>query len=96
MLEVLGTLGTIVLFLWVFATTPQRTSCPPHWWIPEGVRTTGAFVCKRSPVGDDHRDANGILHDDSVQPDGTLDGHVWCEAPSRPVIATDGRTVLCR
>lgn len=96
LLEVVVTLGAIVAFLWVVATSPTRTECPKGWWIPEGVRASGSFTCKRSPVGDDYRDAGGILRDRSVMPEGSLAGHVWCEPPARPVIANDGRTVLCR
>lgn len=95
-MEILGALGSIILIVWACATQPQRITCPRGWWLPEGVRPSGAFTCRPSPIGGEYRDARGILHDQSTQPAGMIVGQVWCEPPSMPVIATDGRTVLCR
>lgn len=100
MMEMIGTLitalGGIACFAWACATTPQTATCPTGWWIPEGVRRTGDFVCRPSPVGDTQRTPAGILVDHSVQPAGELRRHVTCGARAVPIIISDGRTVSCR
>lgn len=88
--------GSAVCFAWVIASHQPREACAIGWWIPEGVRRSGEFVCRPAPRGDTERTKAGILIDHSVQPAGEIHKHVICGGIAVPVIETDGRTVSCR
>jgi hypothetical protein len=99
-IEVISTMVALVssaiCIAWACATYHPREVCPPGWWIPEGVRRTGEFVCRPAPRGVTERDHRGVLVDHSSQPAGELEMHVTCGGTSVPVIDADGRTVSCR
>jgi hypothetical protein len=85
---------TLVVMLGSFVMRPQFARCPDGWH-HDGVRPTGVFSCIRKPVGDDHRDTRGILHDDSLEPRGELWGQLYCTGGSLPVVVDD-RVVWCQ
>lgn len=88
--------SSAICIAWACATYHPREVCPIGWWIPEGVRRTGEFVCRPTPRGATERNKKGILMDRSVQPAGALERHVTCGVGAVPVIEADGRTVSCR
>jgi len=73
-----------------------RGQCPINWH-NDGVRRDGAFECRPRPIGDDHRNARGILVDDSCQPPGRIAGRIHCDISigEHPVVVDD-RAVGCR
>jgi len=72
---------------------PDHAQCPAHWWM-EGVRPTGAFDCRRVPIGDDTWDAKHGERDHSYQPPGVIYGRIYCRAGMRPS-AIDFERVVC-
>lgn len=68
--------------------------CPLNWH-NDGVRRDGVFECFPRPIGDDHRDARGILVDDSFQPPGRVVGRICCDASETPVVVSSS-LVGCR
>jgi hypothetical protein len=92
MIEPLYAFLTAIVLVFAIAVHPQRAQCPPRWHV-EGVRPSGAFVCLRNPIGDDHRNARGILIDDSVQAPGRLEGVIYC-GDGVPIV-DDDRSVRC-
>ena len=93
MTDALTALARIATMLLALVAHPPVTRCPPGFWLSTGVRRDGRFVCTRVPVGDDYRDARGIVHDDSVVPPGIVEGWAWCGI-ARPIVV-DYRTVGC-
>ena len=93
---VLSLAGSAVCFAWVIVMHQPREACDVGWWIPEGVRRSGEFVCRPAPRGDTERTARGVLIDHSIQPAGEIHKHVICGGVAVPVIENYGRTVVCR
>lgn len=73
---------------------PRHATCPDGWWLAKGVQPDGSYVCRPAPIGDDARNARGILVDHSVQPDGELEGRVYCPENAIPTIV-DTRGIDC-
>jgi len=93
MTEILCYLLSALVLCLAFFTRPTHAACPHGWWMPEGVRRTGEFVCRPVPVGDDVRTPRGILVDHSVQPDGHVYLRVYCQPNAIPTIVDT--TVFC-
>lgn len=83
---------SILVMLIAFVMHPHRAKCPRGFWM-NGVRPTGEFQCRRTPVGDDIRMPNGHVVDHSIQPPGVLDGRIFCAGGDPRVI--DDTTVAC-
>lgn len=90
----LGALVSVVLLLWSMALKPDRLTCPPGWYLMDGVRRDGSFSCQRPPIGGDEDVYTG--HDSAVDQPGVLRSRVHCTGGARPVIWHDGRTVGCQ
>lgn len=86
-------LSMAVMLVWL-AMRPQHINCPTRWWVPEGIRRSGDFVCRPPLTGDDARDARGILRDHSKQPPGFIAMRVYCPPNSIPTLIGPG-TGLC-
>lgn len=95
MMDALTTAASLFVLLVAFAVRPRGATCPEHWWLPKGIQPSGHFVCRPTPIGDTVRDKRGIIHDESVQPPGELEGHIYCEPNAIPTIV-DTRAVACR
>ena len=76
-----------MLFL-AMATTPTRAVCPPGWYL-NGVRSSGAYCCVRTPVGDPDWDGTWQRPERSVQPPGELCGRIYCTGGSRPIVVNE-------
>ena len=90
-------ISALVAALWASLARPlpTRASCPPGWWLPEGVSRHGHYTCWRAPVGQDHRDPDGIVRDASVLPKGEIVGNIYCTGGQVPIVV-DYRTVGCQ
>lgn len=66
---------------------PTRCWCP-HGWYVNGVRPSGSFECRRSPMVD----ASSAAEVNDGTPDWILPGTVYCAHP----IVLDERTVGCQ
>lgn len=86
---------SVCLLVFTFVAARDHGRCPNGFWLSTGVRVDGRYACTRLPVGDDYRDARGIVHDDSVVPPGEVDGMVRCTGGARPIVV-DFRTVGCQ
>lgn len=91
----LFTAGSALVLLVASVTHPRSAKCPPGWALLTGIRESGRFACYPPAIGDDYRDARGIVHDDSYQPPGELDGQIYCTGGTRPIVV-DYRTVGCQ
>lgn len=74
------------------AARPHHARCPSGWFLPEGVRADGHFVCRPVPPIRDGTSPRGGYLDLSVQPPGSLYGRVYCRGRA---FTTDGTTVGC-
>ncbi len=92
MADLLCAVASLFVFVVALATHPTRAQCPLGFH-NNGVRPSGAFVCVRNPIGDDHRNARGILVDDSTAPSGVIYGSIYCR-DAVPVV-DDDRSVRC-
>ena len=92
-IETLAALFSVVVLCWSMATHPTQRRCPDGWWLPEGVRRSGAFVCRPSPIGGDDDVLTG--KSTGVQPPGAIRGRVYCTGGSVPIVRYDGLTVGC-
>lgn len=86
-------LGVVCTLCAMFMIKPQHASCPPGWWLPEGIRRSGVYVCRPTPIGDTVRVGKAIV-DQSVQPTGYVVGQIFCEPNAIPTIV-DTRSVAC-
>ena len=93
-MDALYAVASIVLIMVGLVIRPPHATCPPRWWIPEGMRTNGEFVCRPPLTGTDERTARGILVDHSTQPPGGIELHVYCPPNSIPTLIGPG-TGLC-
>lgn len=84
-----------VVILVCVAREPAQATCPPGWWLPEGVRPhSGLYVCKpKAPVCDGTGPRGGYF-DCSEQPPGWLVGRVYCPVGKRAV-TVDGVVITC-
>jgi hypothetical protein len=87
-LEVLLAIATEL----ALCSPPRQARCPRGYWL-DGVRANGMYDCLRVPIGDDARLPNGHVVDRSVQPDGVINGWIFCSS-GRPVVI-DERTAGC-
>lgn len=90
----LTAIASLFVLAFAFVFHPRGATCPDGWWLPKGIQPSGYFVCRPTPIGDDYRDARGILRDRSVQPLGELEGRIYCEPNAIPTIV-DTRAVAC-
>ncbi|HEY1814878.1 MAG TPA: hypothetical protein VGG74_21170 [Kofleriaceae bacterium] len=86
-------LGILVIAVTLLCR-PHHARCPAGWWL-DGVRPSGRYDCRRVPIGDDRRDADGIVRDHSYEPPGEIDGEIYCTGGSKPIVV-DERTVGCQ
>jgi hypothetical protein len=93
--DALGCVVSIFVLGWALTTSPHRFQCPTGWWLPEGVRSSGAFTCRPTPIGDDSRNSTGYLIDHSIERHGFIEGQIYCPPDELVVIGDDGRTVSC-
>lgn len=93
--DVACTIASLILWCAIFVLHPTRAKCPTGWHA-NGIRPSGVFQCMRRPIGDDHRNARGILIDDSVQPPGVLESQIYCTGGTVPILDDDGATVGCQ
>jgi hypothetical protein len=63
-------LASWLLRLYCAVARPRELTCPPHTWLPNGIRPSGEFACAPALTGDVRRDGAGGTRDDSVQPEG--------------------------
>ena len=94
MIEPVALLVSILVLATSMITMPSRAACPLRWH-NEGVRPTGRYECVPDPVGPSHRDARGILVDDSVQAPGEIVGEITARSGSMPIVVTN-RIVGCQ
>lgn len=78
-----------------FVVARDTGRCPDGYWLSTGVRPDGRYTCTRVPVGDDHRDARGIVRDDSIVPPGETSGQFICTGGAQAIVV-DFRTVGCQ
>jgi hypothetical protein len=85
----------LILFVAGVATLllhPKRFECPRGWWLPEGVRRSGDFVCRPDLVGGVDDRPGGADH--SIEPFGLVVGRVFCNAGTVPIVV-GSRIVTC-
>ena len=90
---ILIVLNIIVLLCIAFAR-PKTATCPQGWWLPEGLRRTGEFVCRPQAIGGDDDVLTG--RSTAIQPSGELHGRIYCTNGTEPIIRRDGVTVGCQ
>lgn len=95
-IEVGGALAGVIAIMTAIVAHPTRGECPKPGWYVDGVPADGHYQCFRVPVGDDERLPNGHVVDHSVQPDGVIDGRVFCQPGATIPVVVDYRTVECR
>ena len=76
------------------ATRPTGVRCPPGHDLRTGIRRDGRFACWPVPVGDPNWDGVYGRPDRSVQPEGVVEGRIWCTGGALPIVV-DARTVAC-
>lgn len=91
---IVGLLFTVATLCWAMAAgRPHAARCPDGWWLPEGVRSDGSFICKpNAPIHDGTTPRGGYI-DLSTEPPGWLRGRVYC--PGRAA-TDDGVSVVCK
>jgi len=95
MIEAALAILSTILIAWSCVSRPTTGACAKGWWLPNGIRENGVYACERVPVGGEHRDERGILHDDSIQQPGKLAGRIYCTGGSVPIITSE-RAVGCQ
>ncbi len=90
-----GYVISLAIFFVAAITRPQRATCPPGWWLDEGVRRDGSFACHHMPTGKTERNARGILVDESTAEPGEIRSSVYCTGGARPIVV-DGTSVGCQ
>jgi hypothetical protein len=84
-------LASWLLRLYCAVARPRELTCPPHTWLPNGIRPSGEFACAPALTGDVRRDGAGGTRDDSVQPEGEIGGRIWCAAGEQAVVMGERR-----
>jgi hypothetical protein len=87
-------LASLLLRVVCAIARPSSMRCPPHWW-PNGIRTDGTFACAQPLTGDPDRDGTYGTQDVSVEPDGVLDGRIYCDDGEQPCVTWNGSAVRC-
>ncbi len=86
-------LSAIVLTVGAFRT-PDHARCPRGWWLAEGIRRSGSFVCRPPVIGGDDDVLTGLQT--SIQPPEAIAGQIYCSPPKVPITLYDFATVTCR
>jgi hypothetical protein len=92
----LAILISIIVLAAAAVCRPTHASCPIGYDLRTGIRRTGDFECWPVPVGDPDWDGTWQRPERSVQPDGVLEGRLYCTGGMQPLAGDDGRTVGCQ
>jgi len=85
-----------LLRLYCAVARPSSVRCPPRWHLPTGVRQDGSFACAQPLVGGDpDRDGTHGTRDESIEPDGALEGRIYCGDGERPTVTWNGDALVC-
>lgn len=80
--------ASLLLRAWAAVTRPSSASCPPRWWLSEGVRAEGRYVCS-APVGPEEWPPIDAMSPPSI------DGRIYCGDGERAIQVGNGRSVGC-
>jgi hypothetical protein len=75
---------------------PSRARCPAGYDLRTGIRRDGRYQCWPHPVGDPEWDGTWQRPERGTQPNGILEGRIYCTGGARPIARDDGRTVGCQ
>jgi hypothetical protein len=72
----------------VSVTRPSSATCPPRWWLGEGVRRSGEYTCRLDTDRTEWPPIDG-------RPAAELRGRIYCAAGEQPLVINE-RHVACR
>ncbi len=99
--EIFAIVFSVAVSLVGLVRHPQTATCPPGWYVRDGVRTqahdgrpSGAFACQRPWIGGESDLRTGQIT--AVEQPGRITGRVYCATGAGPTITNSSRTVACR
>ncbi len=95
MIEIMLAFASLFLLCAAMIARPNSARCPRTFY-DEGIRPSGEYTCRRTPIGGDHRNSRGVLIDDSFEPRGALHSRIYCTGGTRPIANDDGVSVGCQ